>query len=93
MVKDPKKLINLPAKRKAALSAAQTEKLRIFLNRRLFALKIVMQGLFTYSVYITVEIAVGRANSLGIPWFLIMAAILAIAANMVWGSFRLSSAK
>ena len=91
IVKDPRKLINLPPKRKAALSNAQIEKLRIFLNRSLFALKILIQGLLAYSLYITIEVALFRATSLGVPWFLFMVAILMLAGYMVWESFRITS--
>ncbi len=50
LAKDPRKLINLPEKRKAALTGRQVEELRILLNRSLFALKVLMQGLFTYDI-------------------------------------------
>ena len=91
IVKDPRKLINLPPKRKAALSNAQVEKLRIFLNRSLFALKILIQGLLAYAVYMTIEVALFRATSLGVPWFLFMVAILTLAGYMVWESFRITA--
>ena len=90
LAKDPRKFINLPQKRKAALSNTQVERLRIFLNRSLFALKLLIQGLLAYSVYITVEVALNRAGSLGMPWFFFMAAILALAGYMVWESIRIT---
>ncbi len=91
IVKDPRKLINLPPKRKATLSNAQIEKLRIFLNRSLFALKILIQGLLAYALYTTIEVALFRATSLGAPWFLFMVAILTLAGYMVWESFRITA--
>lgn len=91
IVKDPRKLINLPPKRKAALSNAQIEKLRIFLNRSLFALKILIQGLLAYALYITIEVALFRATSLRVPWFLFMVAILMLAGYMVWENFHITA--
>ena len=45
VAKDLRKYINLPSKRKAALSDVIVEELRIFLNRSLFALKVVTRDL------------------------------------------------
>lgn len=90
--KDPRKLINLPAGMKRAMSSAQAENLRVMLNRSLFALKVLILGLLAYSVYITVEVALGRANGLGVPWFFLIAGILAVAGYMVWQSFRIALA-
>lgn len=89
-VKDPRWLINLPERRKAALTGVQVEALRLFLNRSLFALKVVMQALFSYMAYITIEVALGRATGLGVPFFIILAIILALAAYMTGKSFRIS---
>lgn len=91
LVRDPRKLINLPQKRKAVLSGAQIEELRIFLNRSLFTLKLLIQGLLAYSVYITIEVARNRASGLGIPWFVFLAAILALVGYMLWKSFRITA--
>lgn len=90
VMKDPRGLINLPQKRKTALTAAQVEELRIFLNRCLFALKTLLLGLFTYSLYATVEVALGRAPGLGTPFFLSLLGIMALAGYMVWKSFSLT---
>ncbi|MFH1383233.1 MAG: DUF1648 domain-containing protein [Chloroflexota bacterium] len=90
IVKDPRKLINLPEKRKAALNDVQVEALRIFLNRSLFALKVLLGGMLTYSLYVTMEVAMGRATSLGIPFTLFITAIIVLVGYMVWGSFRLT---
>ena len=87
---DPRQLINLPRARKATLTNAQVEQLRVFLNRALFLLKTLMQGLNTYSAYITIEVALGRASTLGAPWFLFLLGILAVAGHMVWQSFSLT---
>lgn len=88
--KDPKSLINLPQKRKAVLSNAQAEELRTFLNRCLFLLKVIIQGLTIYLVYITIELAWGRVNSLGQGFFLFIAAIIGVAGFMVWKAFHLT---
>ena len=90
IAKNPRALINLPAKRKAALSDKQVEALRVTLNRYLFLLKIVTQGLFTYLLYITIEIAWERAHSLGVLFFLFILAILAVAGLMVWKAFQIT---
>ena len=90
IVNDPRALINLPAKRKAALSDKQVEGLRVTLNRYLFLLKIVMQGLFTYILYITIEIAWERADSLGVLFFLFILSVLAVAGLMVWKAFQIA---
>lgn len=90
IVKDPRTLISLPAKWKAAISDTQIETLRVTLNRYLFLLKIIMQGLFIYILYITIEIAGERADSLGSPFFFFILAILAVAGLMVWRTLRIT---
>ncbi len=90
VAKDPKKFINLPQKMKAVLTDAQAEQLRIVLNRSLFALKVLFQGLFLYSLYITIEVALGGASNLGTLWFFFMLAILALTGFMLWKSFRIA---
>jgi len=90
VVRDPRFLINLPEKWKAALSDTQVEKLRVTLNRYLFLLKIVMQGLFTYILYIMIEMAWERADNLGALFSLFILAILAVAGLMVWRAFQIT---
>ena len=88
-VDDPKRFINLPKNRKDALTKAQLEKLRVFTNRCVFLLKIVVQGLFTYLTWHTVEIAMGRPDKLGPFFWLFIVAGLVLTGHMVWKSFRL----
>lgn len=90
VAKDPRALINLPSRWKAALDDTKLEKLRVTLNRYLFLLKIVMQGLFTYILHIMIEIAWERADSLGALFFLFTLAILAVAGLMVWKAFQIA---
>ncbi len=90
IVKNPRALINLPAKWKVALGDTQLEELRVTLNRYLLLLKIVTQGLFTYILYITIEIAWERADSLGVLFFLFILAILTVAGLMVWKAFQIT---
>jgi len=90
-VKDPRKLINLPQKRKAALTDAQVERLRVFLNQCLFALKVLIQGMMVYLIYITIEIATGRAGGLEQYWFLFIIAIGALVLHMVGKSFCIAT--
>jgi len=90
VVRDPRVLINLPARWKARLSDTQIEQLRVILNRCLLLLKILMQGLLGYIVYITIEIALGRAASLGAAFFLLMLGIAAVVGLMLWQALRLT---
>ena len=90
ITKNPMSLINLPKQWKASLDAPQIEKLRVILNRYLFVLKMVIQGLLIYLLYISIQIALDRASSLGVPFFLLILAILTIAILMLWSSYRIS---
>ncbi len=89
-VRDPRSLINLPMERKAALSDTQVETLRVTLNRYLFLMKLLAQGLTTYLLYITIEVAWERASSLGTIFSLFILGILAVAGLMVWKALRLT---
>jgi hypothetical protein len=90
IVDNPKRFINLPKKRKEALTEAQAETLRIFINRCLFVLKTLVLCLFTYLTWQTVEIALGKTSGLGILFWLLVGALLVLAAYMVWKSLHLS---
>lgn len=61
LVKDPRSLINLPAKSKAALTDAETEELRVFVVRSLLVMKTLTVGLMAHLTSATVEVARGRA--------------------------------
>ncbi len=93
LAKDPRKYINLPQKKEimVALTAAQTEKLRVFVNRSLFAMKVIILGRMLFSLYIAIEVAHGRAGNLGGLWFLFILAILALAGYMIWKSMRITA--
>lgn len=90
VVRDPRSMINLPAARKAALSDAQVETLRVTLNRYLFLMKLLTQGLTAYLLYATIEVAWERADGLGALSFLFIAGILAVAGLMLWKALRLT---
>jgi uncharacterized membrane protein len=90
LVKDPKSLVNLPDRAKAAMSEAKAEELRVLIGRCLFLIKTLTVGLMTYSVYATIQVARGEARSLGIAFFLILGSIVATAAFMVWRSLNLA---
>lgn len=90
IVDNPKRFINLPQKRKETLTKAQAETLRIFMNRCLFVLKTLMLGLFAYLTWQTVEIALGKADSLGLLFWLLIGALFVLAGYMVWKSFSLT---
>ena len=90
LVDDPKRFINLPKKKREAVTEAQAEILRVFTNRCLFILKILILSLFAYSTWQTVEIALGSASSLGAIFWLFIGALLALVGYMVWNSLRLT---
>ena len=85
-VKDPRRFINLPSGKKATevLTETQGEAIRVFVNRYLFVLKLIMLGLFTYLAWQTVEIAFGRSSSMGFWLWLFVVAILAVSGYMIW---------
>lgn len=89
LAKDPKSLINLPDRTKAAITEAKAEELMVFIGRCLFLMKTLTVGLMTYSVYATIEVARGDARSLGAAFYIILAAILVCTAFMVWRSLSL----
>jgi len=88
--KNPMSLINIPKQWKASLKAPQIEELRVILNRYLFGMKMVIQGMLYYLLYISIQIAFDRASTLGAPFFLLILAILIIAMLMLWSSYRIS---
>ena len=89
---DPMRYINVPnKKRKEDLTNAQIEGLRIFLSRSLFILKVLIGGLCIYGVYNTVEIAMGRASTLGAPFSAFIVVIVAVALFMAWKATNISS--
>jgi uncharacterized membrane protein len=90
-IKDPKKMINLPASVKERITPEQAEILRIFLVRCLFALKILMLGMFTYLLYYNIETALSGPSSAGNNFILFFtAAILILVLYMVYKSFRIA---
>lgn len=90
LAKDPKSLINLPDRNKAAISPEKAEELRLVVVRCLFLVKTLTVGLMTYSVYATIEVARGSAQGLGVGFYIILAAMLACTAFMVWRSLSLA---
>ena len=90
LVKDPKSMINLPDRTKAAISEARAEELRVLIGRCLFLMKTLTISLMTYCVYATIEVARGEARGLGIAFYLILGAILVSTAFMVWKSLSIA---
>jgi len=90
ITKNPMSFINLPKQWKASLDASQIEKLRVILNRYLFVMKMVIQGLLIYLLYISMQIALERASNLGVPFFILIMAVLTIAILMLWSSYRIT---
>ena len=90
VVKDPKRLINLPARMKDSLSVAQAERLRIILVRCLLTLKMAVIGMMTYLLYGNLEVALGRAEGLGYWPFVFVLVILIVVGFMLYQSFRIA---
>lgn len=90
IMKNPMSLINLPKQWKASLNAPQIEKLRLVLNRYLFVLKMVIEGLVLYLLYISIQIALDLASNLGVLFFVLILAVLTIAFLMLWSSYRIT---
>jgi len=91
VTKNPKSLINMPRKWKNSLSDSQTEELRVILNRYLFVLKVVIQGLMLYLLYASIEVALEKTSSIGGTVFsLITLAILVVVSLMVWKLVRIA---
>jgi len=90
VTKDPKSLISLPDRTKAAISEARAEELRVLIARCLLLIKTLTVALMTYSVYATIEVAHGEAQGLGIAFYLILAAVLVSIAFMVWKSLSMA---
>jgi hypothetical protein len=51
-------------------------------------MKTFFQSLCIYLVYVTIEVAHGRATGLGFPFYLILVAIIGVAIFMLWQSLR-----
>ena len=88
--KDLMSLINLPKQWKESLNAPQVEELRVIFNRYLFMLKMAIQGLAIYLLYISIQIALDRASNLGAPFFILVLAIFTITILMLWSSYRIT---
>jgi uncharacterized membrane protein len=89
VVKDPKRLINLPARIKESLTAAQADDLRVVLVRCLLALKIVIMGMMTYLLFGNIEVALGHSASLGHWPFVFVALMLLVVGYMLYRTFKI----
>ena len=88
---NPKLPINLPQKWKESLSDSQAEKLRVILNRYLFLLKVLLQSLMLYLLYVSVEIALEKISNIGVaPFTILILAILVVVGLMVWRAFKIA---
>jgi uncharacterized membrane protein len=90
VVKDPKQYINLPWNWKEGMTEEQTEQLRINMNRSLFVLKLLIEGMAVYGTCVTVELAQGVATGTGAIWQFFTMAILALCAFMLWKSYQIT---
>jgi len=91
VVDDPRQFINLPVRKSTmeAMSEEQVEKLRVFVTRSLFVLKIISMGFFVYMTWQTVEVAQGRASDIGTAPWLFGGVITVICGYVVWKSYRI----
>jgi len=89
--KNPLSMMNLPFKQKITKDPESVEIMRISMIRMLFVLKIVLMGMMLYMLYGTIGIASGNMQSLGNWLWIFAAAILSIAAYMVYKSYRVST--
>lgn len=89
--KDPRRYINLPSGKMATevLTEEQGEAIRVFTNRCLFAMKLILLGMFVYLVWQTVEVTFGRSSSMGLWLWFFVGAILILSGYMIWKLFRL----
>jgi len=55
-------------------------------------MKLVMQGLFCYLLWMNIEVALGKATGLGSVWLVFLAAILIITGYLVFQTMRLALA-
>lgn len=93
VIKDPRKVINTPPGWKANLNQAQIEELRVSVNRFLFALKSIILGMFSYMLYQTIEVAHGRASSLGSVFNILLAVIFLVAGWMIVRLYQITHRK
>ncbi|MBI2853450.1 MAG: DUF1648 domain-containing protein [Chloroflexi bacterium] len=89
IAKDPKSLMNLPRKAKDAITPAQAEELRTFVTRSMMVLKCLVLGMSAYGTYGTIQVATGKAASLGTEFNLFFAGIMLVVAYMLWRTLRL----
>ena len=89
--KNPRGMINLPAKMKERLSKAQVELLRAMLVRCLLALKILVLGLDAWLLYSNIEVASNRATGIGYWPFAFLAAIVIVIGWMLFRIFRIAA--
>jgi uncharacterized membrane protein len=91
VAKNPRNLINLPAKTKERLSVTQVEILRVFLIRFLLALKILVLGLDACLLFGNIEVASNRAAGIGYWPFAFLAAIFILIGWMLFRIFRIAA--
>jgi uncharacterized membrane protein len=94
VIKDPKSLINLPQKTKDAIGPQSAEQLRTVMLRSLFALKLVIFAMMTYMAYYNVQVALGKAEGMGIIWLpVFLVALFAVIGYMLLQVFSLARPK
>lgn len=87
-VKNPISLINLPSRRKEALSLTEAESLRTSVIRFLFIMKACIMALGVYITWNTIEIAFERTPLPAWPLFALTGGILVAAGLMTTKAFR-----
>lgn len=84
LVDDPKKVINAPKQRLAAMSEERAERVRRATLAFLFAIKFVLVAMLTYSSYAETMVALGRWERLGWPSTALVVLLLALCGLSTW---------
>ena len=90
VIKDPKRLVNMPRRWKDRLTDEGAEALRPMLIRFLYTLKIIIMGMMGYLLYSSIEIAMDRTASMdSLPLFVFVLGLFGIIGLLMWKLFRL----
>lgn len=90
VIKDPKRLVNMPRRWKDRLTNDGAEALRPMLVRFLYTLKIIIMCMMGYLLYSSIEIAMDRTASMdSLPFFMLMLGLFGIIGLLMWKLFHL----
>lgn len=90
--RDPRRFVNMPRQWKKSLTDAQVEKMRYMMIRYLFWLKLLIMGMMTYILSVSITLAKDhQARTDSLPLILFTAAIIITIILMLWSMFRLTN--